>query len=157
MSENFIRIDGGPYIEWWGERFGLPTERFADLRFYQRGRSTVWAGVPDVDDLRGARVEAVGIPLLRLGARFWKPTSIAIITFASTAAHNVIDLDSQEVRRFLAGSESCLEEPDPRRGKLTTGFVAARHGGVALGCGEWHHGTLYSCIPKGKRVVSIDF
>ncbi len=157
MSENFIRLDGRPFIEWWGERFGLSTETFTGLCFYQRGRSTVWVGVPDVDDLTGARVEAVGIPLLRLGARFWKPTSIAIITFASAAAHNVIDLDDHETRRFLAGSESCLEETDPRRGKLTTGFVVARLDGVAIGCGEWHHGTLHSCIPKGKRVVSIDF
>ena len=157
MSENFIQLDGKPYIEWWGERFGLPTETFTDLCFYRRGRSTIWAGVPDVDDLAGARVEAVGIPLLRLGARFWKPTSIAIITFASMAARNVIDLDGHEVRRFLAGSEIYLEAADPRRGNLTTGFVASRLDGVALGCGEWHHGTLYSCIPKGRRVVSIDF
>lgn len=157
MSESFVRLDGGPYIEWWGDRFGLPAETFAGLCFYQRGRSTVWAGVPEVDGLTGARVEAVGIPLLRLGARFWKPTSIAIITFASEASTNVIDLDELEMRRFLAGSESCLEEEDPRRGKLTTGFVVARIHGVAIGCGEWHHGTLYSCISKGKRVISIDF
>ena len=157
MSKSFIRLDGQPYVEWWADRFGLPAETFTGLCFYQRGRSTVWAGVPDVDDLTGARVEAVGIPLLRLGARFWKPTSIAVITFASTAARNVIDLDDHETRRFLAGSESCLGETDPRRDNLTTGFVVARLDGVAIGCGEWHHGTLYSCIPKGKRVVSIDF
>jgi NOL1/NOP2/fmu family ribosome biogenesis protein len=156
MSTSFIRLDGQPYVEWWEDRFGLSPATFAGLCFYQRGRSTVWAGVPDVDDLTGARVEAVGIPLLRLGARFWKPTSIAIITFASMASRNVLDLDDQETRRFLAGSESCLEATDPRREDLAPGFIVARHDGVAIGCGEWHHGTLYSCIPKGKRVESVD-
>jgi NOL1/NOP2/fmu family ribosome biogenesis protein len=156
LSTSFVRLDGQPYVEWWRDRFGLPPATFADLCFYQRGRSTVWAGVPDVDDLTGARVEAVGIPLLRLGARFWKPTSIAIITLASMATRNVIDLDVREARRFLAGSESCLEDTDPRRGNLAPGFVVARLEGVAIGCGEWHRSTLYSCIPKGKRVVSID-
>ena len=157
MSERFVRLDGQPYLEWWHERFGLPPEAFAGLGFYQRGRSTVWTGVPDVDNLTGARVDAVGIPLLRLGARFWKPTTIAIITLASAATRNVADLDDHEASRFLAGLENCLQEADPRCGKLTTGFVVARLGGVAIGCAEWHHGTLYSCVPKGKRVVSIDF
>jgi NOL1/NOP2/fmu family ribosome biogenesis protein len=156
MSDLFVRLDRDPYVGYWRERFGLPAATFSGLSFYQRGRSTVWTGAVQIEALQGAQIDALGIPLLRLGGRFWKPTSIAIITFGSGAQENVVDLDDDEMLRFLAGRENQLEEPDPRCDRLGPGFVVARFRGVALGCGEWHGGTLFSRIPKGKRIVKLD-
>jgi NOL1/NOP2/fmu family ribosome biogenesis protein len=156
MSDLFVRLDREPYVEYWRDRFGLPAETFSGLGFYQRGRSTVWAGAARIDALQGVQVDALGIPLLRLGGRFWKPTSIAIITFGSAATRNVVDLDENEMIRFLAGEENHVDESDPRSGHLGPGFVVARFRGVALGCAEWHGGTLFSRLPKGKRMVELD-
>jgi NOL1/NOP2/fmu family ribosome biogenesis protein len=156
MSDRFVRLDRQPYVDYWHERFGMSPATFAELSFYQRGRSTIWAGVPRVEELAGALVDAVGIPVLRIGARFWKPTSIALITFGSAATRNVIELDEDEMRAFLAGKECSVPESDPRGRNLGPGYVVARIRGVALGCAEWHRGTLYSLIPKGKRVASLD-
>lgn len=156
MLGPFRKVDREPILEWWYERFGIPARAFADLHFYQRGKATIWLSSAEADELGSARVEAIGIPMIRLGARFWKPTSIAIVGLAQQATRNAIDVDEEEARRFLAGTESVFDEDDPRLEGLTGGFVVVRFCGVALGCGEWRRGALYSNVPKGRRIEKLD-
>lgn len=152
----FVEIDGAEYLRWWRERFDSDPDPFEAIRFYQRGKANVWAGTAGIDSLNQARTDAVGLAMLRIGRRIWKPTSVAIIAFGSDSRNNVIDLDRDEARAFLAGASLALPEDDSRRALLTRGFIAVRYCEVAIGCGEWRDGVLYSCLPKGRRVERID-
>jgi NOL1/NOP2/fmu family ribosome biogenesis protein len=153
----FAEIDGSPYAAWWNERFAPQADIFADKRFYQRGRANIWVGTADITGLSDARVDAVGIHLLRIGRRMWKPTSGAIVAFGDQARANVLELNRDEVAVFLAGGDIGLPSDDPRCGKITRGFVTARYRGAALGCAEWHErGVVVSLIPKNQRVSDID-
>jgi len=154
---SFGEIDGRPYAEWWNERFSPPSDIFADKRFYQRGRANIWVGTADITGLSEARMDAVGVHLLRIGRRIWKPTSAAIVAFGDLSRANIIELNRDEAVLFLAGGDIGLPSDDPRCGKMTRGFVTARYYGVALGCAEWHErGVVVSLIPKSQRVSDID-
>lgn len=153
----FAEIDGEPYRRWWRERFVPEDEVFTGLRFYQRGRNNVWVGSAEVEGLSCARLDAVGLHLLRVGRRIWKPTSAAIVAFGAAAGANFIELSREESRAFLAGEELAPAADDPRRDHLTRGFIAVRYGGVGLGCGEWHgRGVLGSLIPASRRTAGLD-
>jgi len=153
----FVEIDGAPYAGWWRDRFAPRRDPFDAMRFYRRGRSNIWVGTADVRGLEGTRLDAVGIHLLRIGRRLWKPTSTAIRIFGGCATINAIELDTDELGVFLAGSDLELAESDVRREMLDRGFVAVRYHGVAVGCGEWRDsGVLASLLPKSERVPAID-
>lgn len=153
----FREIDGSSYAKWWCDRFDPEGDPFAGMRFYQRGRAKIWVGTAAVAGLTSTNMDAVGIHLLRIGRRFWKPTSAAIVAFAGSARASVIELDHDEVLRFLAGRDIAVAEDDPRRGTLVRGFLAARYHGVAVGCAEWHGGEVVaSLIPKNQRITKID-
>ncbi len=153
----FLEIDGGPYAKWWRDRFDPEDDPFAGMLFYQRGRAKIWVGTAAVAGLTSTNMDAVGIHLLRIGRRFWKPTSAAIVAFAGSARASVIELDRDEVVGFLAGQDVPLAEDDPRRATLPRGFLAARYHGVAVGCAEWHgRAAVRSLIPKNQRITDID-
>ncbi len=153
----FLEIDGVPYAEWWRDRFDPEDDPFAGMRFYQRGRAKIWVGTAVVTGLTSTNMDAVGVHLLRIGRRFWKPTSAAIVAFARSARASVIELDRDELLRFLAGRDIAVAEDDPRRETLVRGFLAARYHGVAVGCAEWHGGEIVtSLIPKNQRIMEID-
>ncbi|MCH7825694.1 MAG: hypothetical protein IH849_12910, partial [Acidobacteria bacterium] len=92
----FLEIDGSPYAKWWRDRFDPEDDPFAGMRFYQRGRAKIWVGTAAVAGLTSTHMDAVGIHLLRIGGRFWKPTSAAIVAFAGSARASVIELDRAE-------------------------------------------------------------
>jgi NOL1/NOP2/fmu family ribosome biogenesis protein len=153
----FAEIDGAPYREWWRERFAPAADLFRGLRFYQRGKNNVWVGSADITALSATRLDAVGLHLLRIGRRMWKPTSTAIVAFGGSARRNFVELDRPEMRDFLAGRDLELAADDDRRAGITRGFIAVRWAGVALGCGEWHErGALVSLIPRNQRADGID-
>jgi len=153
----FTEIDGEPYVEWWRERFAPDADIFAGMRFYQRGRSSIWVGSADIEGLSSTRMDAVGLHLLRIGRRFWKPTSTAVMAFGGAATINVAELDRAELVAFLTGEELDIPADDARRDLLTRGFIVARYAGVPVGCAEWHdRGALVSLIPKGQRFSPID-
>ena len=153
----FVEIDGTPYADWWRERFAPQPDPLQTLRFYQRGRASIWVGTADIVGLEATYMDAVGIHLLRIGRRVWKPTSTAIRTFGHAATINAVDLDTEELRAFLAGSDLHLREDGARRRLLSRGFIAVRYRGVALGCGEWHErGVLASLIPGSQRISDLD-
>ena len=152
----FAEVDARPYFDWWRERFAPAPEPFAGLRCYQRGKSNIWIGAVDIGGLATTRTDAVGVPLLRVGRRMWKPTSVAIVTFGSDSQGNVLDVDRDEARAFLGGTPLELPADDPRWADVSPGFLVVRHAGVALGCGEWREAAILSCIPKSKRISEID-
>lgn len=153
----FLEINGDPYAQWWRDRFDPEHDPFVGMRFYQSGRAKIWVGTGEIAGLTSARMDAVGIHLLRIGRRFWKPTSAAIVAFAGNSRASVIDLDRDETVKFLAGQDVPLAEDDARRETLPRGFLAARYHGVAVGCAEWHGGgAVRSLIPKKKRITEID-
>jgi NOL1/NOP2/fmu family ribosome biogenesis protein len=153
----FAEIDGTPYREWWRDRFAPDPDPLAALRFFRRGRNSVWVGSADVAGLASTRLDAVGLHLLRIGRRIWKPTSAAIVAFGDAAQTNFIELTRAEALAFLAGETLVPAHDDPRRVGLTRGFTAVRYGGVGLGCGEWHgEGVLHSLIPTSQRVAGLE-
>lgn len=154
----FAEIDGTPYRDWWRERFAPEPDALDGLRFYRRGRNNIWVGTAEVDRLTSTRLDAVGLHLLRIGRRMWKPTSAAIVAFGAAARSNALELQRDEALAFLAGEELALPEADARRSALSRGFIAARYAGVGLGCGEWHErGVLVSLIPHSQRLPDMDF
>ena len=155
----FAEIDGGEYAAWWRERFSPPRDPFAGMRFYQRGRSNIWVGTADIEGLGSTRTAAVGIHLMRICRHLWKPTSAAIVSFGADASINAIEMENAEALGFLAGEPVVLAPDDPRRDRLSRGFVVACFRGAAVGCGEWHvnRGAVESCIPKSRRISDIDF
>lgn len=153
----FVEIDGSPYCDWWSERFAPRPDPLAGMRFYQRGRASIWVGTADVIGLETTRMDAVGIHLLRIGRRMWKPTSAAIRAFASTATINALDLGEEELRTYLEGSDVELGDDDARVESLSFGFIAVRFRGVPVGCGEWHgRGTVASLLPASRRIAELE-
>lgn len=154
VPKRFRRLDGTEYVDWWVERFDLARETFAGLGFWQRGKSTVWAATADAGGLEEARVDAVGVPFLRVGSSFWKPPTVALRCFAAEARRNVVDVDDGEAEAFLRGDAIELPRGDRRREAIERGYIVIRYRGVPLGCGEWRgkDERLLSCVPKGRRV-----
>lgn len=155
---SFVAIDGSEYAAWWRERFSPPSDPFAEMSFYQRGRANIWVGTADIERLGSTRTDAVGIHLLRIGRHLWKPTSAAIVSFGTAASINAIDLERPEALCFLAGEAVVLKADDARRDRLSRGFVAVRFHGAAIGCGDWHaqRGAVESCIPKSRQTSDLD-
>lgn len=153
--QHFRRLEGDDYVDWWVERFALARQTFAGLGFWQRGKSTVWAATAEAGGLEDARVDAVGVPFLRVGSNFWKPTTVALRCFAARARRNVVDVDDGEAEAFLRGDAIELAGDDPRWSDVARGYLAVRYRGVPLGCGEWRgkDRLLLSCIPKGQRIA----
>ncbi len=156
MLSRFQRLEREPYINWWTDRFGTSAEIFDRCSMWQRGRASVWVASLDVDPGAADPVDGVGFPLLRVGGRAWKPTSIGLVHFGLGATRNVVELDAGEVARFLAGQEVELATDDPRRQLPNRGYIAARYLGVPIGCAEWRPGLIRSALPKGRRNQSAD-
>ncbi len=152
----FVEIDGSPYRRWWSDRFAPDPDPLAAMRFYQRGRSNIWVGTAEIAGLEAARLDAVGVHLLRIGRRMWKPTSTAIRALGGTATINAIDLEEHELRAYLAGLEVEIGRGDARLAEVSRGFVEVRYLSAAVGCGEWHdRSALVSLLPASQRVSDI--
>ncbi len=137
-------------LEWFEKRFGIPPAIFEEDSFWERGAGKVWvlaeAAEPEPD---AVDVEALGMTVLRTRQEHWKPTMAGIQKFGGHATRNVLELDRQQARQFLAGEE---QEPewDGDWGYL---IVAHEIAGAAepLGVGLYTYGTLRSQVPKGRR------
>ncbi len=156
MLSRFQRLEPEPYVSWWTDRFGTSTGIFDRCSMWQRGKTSVWVAGLDVDPGAADPVDGVGFPLLRVGGRAWKPTSIGLMHFGLGATRNVVELDAGEAVRFLAGESIELAADDPRRQLPNRGYVAALYVGVPLGCAAWRPGVICSALPKGRRNRSAD-
>lgn len=156
MLRHFQRLEREPYVNWWTDRFGTPQDLFAECSMWQRGKTTVWVASFDVEPGAARPVDGVGLPLLRIGGRAWKPTSVGVMHFGLFATRNFVELDLSETEIFLAGETIDISPEDPRRGNSDRGFIVARYLGVPLGCAEWRPAAIRSVLPKGRRNPAAD-
>ena len=135
-------------VTWWVERFGLEPAAFDGHTFWEKGAGKVWAFAADVGS--PAEIEALGMTFLRTRQEHWKPTTDAVQRFGRGATRNVVELDPEESRRFLAG-----ETQDLPRWHGDWGYVVAAHeitGDLEpIGVGLYLYGELRSQVPKGRR------
>lgn len=136
---------------YWSDRFGVPPNAFAGLRFLIRGKN-VWA-VADLAGLEDAlvslKVEAAGLPLLRRQKRMWKPTTAALLLLDGRITKNVVDLTQEQLHPFLRGeilAGPLVVEP---------GYVAVHYGEKMLGCGLYGKAGLKSQLPQAWVAVLL--
>ncbi|MXR21077.1 DUF7122 family protein [Halobacterium bonnevillei] len=150
-TEGDRMVEGRPsreaVVDWWVDRFAVPEDTFADYTLWEKGKGKVWA-LPY--DLEGpVPVEALGLKLLRTRQEHWKPTTDAVQRFGRAAEQNVVVLEEDRARRFLAGDDQELDW-DGDWGYLVVAHELA--GGVEpIGVGLYTYGELTSMVPKGRR------
>ncbi|WP_276271226.1 DUF7122 family protein [Haloarcula litorea] len=134
-------------LDFWRERFGVPSETFDDHTFWERGSGKVWAytGEPPspVD------VEGLGMAFLRTRQEHWKPTLEAVQRFGDRARENVLHLDAEAARRFAAGDDQELDWDGDWGYLVVTHEVAGER--EPIGVGLYVYGELRSQVPKGRR------
>ncbi|HWQ18936.1 MAG TPA: hypothetical protein VN455_04105 [Methanotrichaceae archaeon] len=145
-AEKFERIDRAEVIGAWQSRFGMPDEAFAGFAFYRRAQN-IWA-FSDAD-LPRLSYESIGIRMMSMKEKPWKPTTCALQVFGKHARRNIIVLDSEQARRFMLGESVDLEA------ESEAGFVIVVFQDQVLGCGLYSKGRLVSQLPKERR-ISVD-
>lgn len=123
------------------ERFGVPAEALADLRFLAR-RDELWmtTAVPDPEL---AAIRPPGLRALRRLHGDLKPTSTLLRQLASHLERCVVALSPDELHLLLLG------RPVPCA--LEEGFVALAFDGDILGCGRCARGELRCLLPTSQR------
>ena len=135
-------------VDWWTDRFGVDAELFEDHTFWEKGAGKIWIFADEASDPT-AGVEGLGMTFLRTRQEHWKPTTDAVQRFGRKATKNVIELDDEEARRFVAGEDQKLDW-DGDWGYLIAAHDVAGHR-EPIGVGLFTHGTLRSVIPKGRQ------
>ncbi|MGB9953670.1 DUF7122 family protein [Haloarcula marismortui] len=134
-------------LEFWQDRFGVPPETFEGYTFWERGAGKLWLyrGRPPspVD------IEGLGMTFLRTRQEHWKPTLEAVQRFGDRASKNVIHLDEDAARAFVAGEDRELDW-DGDWGYLVVTHDLAGEAEPA-GVGLYVYGELRSQVPKGRR------
>jgi NOL1/NOP2/fmu family ribosome biogenesis protein len=134
-------------VAYFSERFGIPAETFGTISLLE-GQKTMWA-VSHVqalgEILRCLKIEAAGVPLVRRISSGWKPTTAGFQLVGQQATRNVVDLDDEDMERFL--EDGILHQTLP----LQAGYVIVRWNGKVLGCGLYGRPGLQSQIP-GERL-----
>ncbi|WP_254537340.1 DUF7122 family protein [Halomarina litorea] len=146
-------VEGRPsrraVLDWWEERFGVPPAVFEDHTFWEKGSGKVWAFAGSVP--HPSTIEALGMTLLRVRQEHWKPTTDGVQRFGRHATRNVVHLDREAARRFVAGEDQDVEWDGDWGYLVVTHDIAG--GAEPLGVGLYLHGELRSQIPKGRRRV----
>ncbi|WP_255150609.1 DUF7122 family protein [Halorarius halobius] len=135
-------------VAFWHDRYGIPRETWADYSFWERGSGKIWAFHGEVPT--PARIQGLGMAVLRTGGEHWKPTTNAVQRFGDLASDCVIDLPYERASRFLAGEDQELPEWDGDWGYLIAAHDIAG-GREPIGVGLYVHGELRSQMPKGRR------
>jgi NOL1/NOP2/fmu family ribosome biogenesis protein len=136
-------VDGSIVAGLWSSRFGVPLEVFDGYSFYRRAQG-IWAF--SGAHLPGLSYEAVGLRMISLKEKPWRPTTSALQVFGMHATKNVVRLQPDQARLFLAGESQALDAD------VEPGFVVVLSSGDILGCGLYSRGTLASQLPKERRI-----
>jgi NOL1/NOP2/fmu family ribosome biogenesis protein len=134
----------------WQSRFGIPEEVFSGLQFFRKAKS-IWA----ISDAALPRLsfESLGMRIMNIKDRPWKPTTCALQVFGRHATKSLVHLNEDQAVLFLEGGTQEIESdlksdlesnPEP-------GYVVVFYRGEVLGCGLYSHGKLVSQIPKERR------
>ena len=142
----FEPLDPSYVADLWNSRFGISLSVFMGYLFFRKAQS-VWA----INDNCLPRIsyEAIGMRIMNLKDRPWKPTTSALQVFGRHATKNVIHLDSINAMIFLEGKTQVIES------NSEPGYVVVFYRGEVLGCGLYSHGKLASQIPKERRMASV--
>jgi NOL1/NOP2/fmu family ribosome biogenesis protein len=130
----------------WQSRFEVAKDAFEGYSFYKKAQS-VW--VCSDTDLPRLRYEAIGMRMMSLKDRPWKPTTCALQIFGRHARKNVLHLSSEQAAAFMAGESlriSAVPEPE-------AGYVVVFYNDSVLGCGLYSRGRLISQIPRESRTM----
>jgi NOL1/NOP2/fmu family ribosome biogenesis protein len=134
-------------LTWWRDRFGIAPATFAEHTFWEKGRGRLWAYAGEANE--PATVETVGLPIMRTRSYYWKPSTDAVQRFGGAARRNVLTLEREAARRFLAGEDQAVAHDGQ------PGYVVVAHdlagGREPIGVGLWIDGELGSKVPKGRR------
>jgi hypothetical protein len=84
----------------------MPEETFEGYRFYRKA-SSIW--VISEADLPNLSYEALGMRMISLKDRPWKPTTCALQIFGRYATKNVVHLNEEQAKAFLAGESQALD------------------------------------------------
>lgn len=134
-------------VAFWRNRYGVPPGTFDGHTFWEKGAGKIWAYAGDADD--PARVEALGMTVLRTRQEHWKPTTDGVQRFGRDATRNVLCLDRPAARRFLRGEDQELDW-DGDWGYLVVAHELA-DGVEPIGVGLYLYGELRSRIPKSRQ------
>ena len=143
----FEPLDSSFVADLWGERFGTPPSVFSGYIFFKKANS-VWAANDAI--LPRLSYEAIGMRIMNLKDRPWKPTTSALQVFGQYATKNLIHLDSAGARSFMEGKTLAVESDSE------SGYVVVFYRGEVLGCGLYSRGLLVSQIPKERRLASTE-
>lgn len=159
---NFEPLSKSVVADLWRSRFGMPEETFEGYRFYRKANS-IW--VISKADMPNFSYEALGMRMISLKDRPWKPTTCALQIFGRYATKNVVHLSDEQAKAFLAGESQDLEtgcqDARPKTGgealkigyeSCEPGYVVVFYRGEVLGCGLYSHGRLASQLPKERRM-----
>ena len=139
-------IERKEILAYFSVRFGIPGTSFDGFRFLKEKKTIyVASDAPELDPiLEKLKVEAVGVPLLRLDSSLWKPTTAGLQLIAEQAYRNIMELDGDLLEAFLR--QGGMEGPLP----LDPGYVILRWKGDILGCGLYGKKGLRSQIPDER-------
>ena len=139
----FEPLENSVVAELWNSRFGVATQAFDGFRFFRKSHS-VWAicnsHIPKLS------YETLGMRIMNLKDRPWKPTTCALQIFGRSATKNLIHLDEAGAKIFLTGGSQPIESVSE------PGYVVVFYRGEVLGCGLYSHGKLISQLPKERRM-----
>lgn len=135
----------------WQSRFGIPEEVFSCYSFYRKAQS-IWvcsnAHLPELN------YETIGIRMISLKDRPWKPTTSALRIFGKLATKNMIHLTLEQARIFMAGGTQMIQTDT----EMDSGYVAVMYGGIVLGCGLYSHDKgsrgMYSNGESSQEICS---
>lgn len=125
-------------------RFGFPEGLFDGWELVEH-EDDVFITTREAYEFDRLKIVRKGIRLARVFAHGIKPTTNAMQVFGRYATRNVVDLDSQQARRFVQGEELRLEAA------VEPGFVVVRHDGFAVGVGLYKQGMLKSQVPHSRQ------
>ncbi len=130
----------------WQSRFGIPVDVFKGYSFYRKAQS-VWVCSDAV--LPGLSYETIGMRLISLKDRPWKPTTYALRIFGKYATKNFVCLTLEQAKIFMAGGSQTIQLGL----EMDSGYVVVMYEGSVLGCGLYSHDKLISQIPKESRIT----
>jgi NOL1/NOP2/fmu family ribosome biogenesis protein len=141
-------IERKEILDYFFDRFGIPGSAFDGFRFLKE-KKTLYAaadafGLENI--LENLKVEAAGVPLLRLDSSLWKPTAAGLQLFGAEASRNILELDDDRLEVLL--QQGRMDGPLP----FAPGYVILRWQGNILGCGLYGRRGLRSHIPEGRFI-----
>ena len=126
------------------EREVAPLPEALARRFLRAG-DLLWAVPAECPDLKGLRVVAPGVQLLRAGRNYIEPAHALAMALDVDCARQRMELDAEQAKRFLAGEAlPCAE--------ALRGWTLVLWRGLALGWGKASGGQMKNHLPKGLRL-----